>query len=100
MSATTAHPPSVHAATTPMVRAAAIGACGMLLGFAGLQVALAAGAPLGEHVWGGTLDPRVIARLTGWVGQLEVSVAERACGRSAVTDREQCDACASDETML
>jgi len=26
------------------------------LGFAGLQVALAAGAPLGEHVWGGTQE--------------------------------------------
>lgn len=26
------------------------------MGFAGLQVALAAGAPLGEHVWGGTQD--------------------------------------------
>jgi hypothetical protein len=38
------------------VRLAAIGAGGILLGFAGLQVALAAGAPLGEHVWGGTQE--------------------------------------------
>ncbi len=44
-------------ADTPVVRNAAAGACGILLSFAGLQVALAAGAPLGEHVWGGTQDP-------------------------------------------
>ena len=36
--------------------AAAAGVAGILGGFAGLQVALAAGAPLGEHVWGGTQD--------------------------------------------
>ena len=36
------------------VEAAALGAGTILLGFAGLQIALAAGAPLGEHVWGGT----------------------------------------------
>jgi hypothetical protein len=36
--------------------AAAAGVAGILVGFAGLQVALAAGAPLGEHVWGGTQD--------------------------------------------
>jgi len=38
---------------TTAVRAAALGAGAVLLGFAGLQIALAAGAPLGEHVWGG-----------------------------------------------
>ncbi len=38
------------------VRAAAAGAATIYLGFAGMQVALAAGAPLGEHVWGGTQD--------------------------------------------
>ncbi len=43
-------------ARTTALRTAAIGAGGILLGFAGLQVALAAGAPLGEHVWGGTQD--------------------------------------------
>jgi hypothetical protein len=36
--------------------AAATGAAGVCLAFAGVQVALAAGAPLGEHVWGGTQD--------------------------------------------
>lgn len=36
--------------------AAALGASGLCLGVAGVQVALAAGAPLGEHVWGGTQD--------------------------------------------
>lgn len=43
-------------AETTAVRAAAVGAGAVLLGFAGLQIALAAGAPLGEHVWGGTQD--------------------------------------------
>ena len=38
------------------VEAAALGAGTILLGFAGLQIALAAGAPLGEHVWGGTQE--------------------------------------------
>ena len=33
------------------VRVAAAGAAGICLAFAGMQVALAAGAPLGEHVW-------------------------------------------------
>lgn len=46
---------------TPVVRVAAAGAGGILLAFAGLQVALAAGAPLGEHVWGGTQDPQLPA---------------------------------------
>ena len=55
MSATIDRTPSAPA-DTPVVRNAAAGACGILLAFAGLQVALAAGAPLGEHVWGGTQD--------------------------------------------
>ena len=41
---------------TAGVTSAAIGAAGVCLAFAGVQVALAAGAPLGEHVWGGTQD--------------------------------------------
>ena len=55
MSATTDRAPSAPM-DTPVVRNAAAGACGILLAFAGLQFALAAGAPLGEHVWGGTQD--------------------------------------------
>ena len=47
---------SFRPAGTTALRTAAIGGVGILLGFAGLQVALAAGAPLGEHVWGGTQD--------------------------------------------
>ncbi|MFK7920002.1 MAG: hypothetical protein AB8G14_18145 [Ilumatobacter sp.] len=35
---------------------AAAGAAGICLTFAGLQVALAAGAPIGEHFWGGSQD--------------------------------------------
>lgn len=42
--------------STVGVTAAALGAAGVCLAFAGVQVALAAGAPLGEHVWGGTQD--------------------------------------------
>jgi hypothetical protein len=38
------------------VTVAATGAAGVCLGFAGLQVALAAGAPFGDHVWGGTQE--------------------------------------------
>ena len=50
--------PSTFRRTTPSpaVGAAAIGASAILVGFAGLQIALAAGAPLGEHVWGGTQE--------------------------------------------
>ncbi len=43
-------------ARTTAVRSAAVGAGGILLGFTGLQVAFAAGAPLGEHLWGGSQD--------------------------------------------
>lgn len=50
-----AAPPERLAATTP-IGLAATGAGVILLGFAGLQIALAAGAPLGEHVWGGTQE--------------------------------------------
>ena len=54
MSAAVTHPSGTTVA--PAVRVAAIGAGGILLGFAGLQIALAGGAPLGEHVWGGTRE--------------------------------------------
>jgi hypothetical protein len=43
-------------ASTAAVRFAALGAAGVCSAFAGLQVALAAGAPFGEHVWGGTQE--------------------------------------------
>lgn len=50
--------PSTSSRTTasPAVAVAAAGAGVIMLGFAGLQIALAAGAPLGEHVWGGTQE--------------------------------------------
>lgn len=38
-------------------------AAGVYLGFAGLQVALAGGAPLGEHVWGGSQDAVLSGRM-------------------------------------
>ena len=38
------------------ITSAAVGAAGVCVAFAGLQIALAAGAPLGDHVWGGTQD--------------------------------------------
>ncbi len=44
------------ASRPPAVAAAAVGVTGICAAFAGLQVALAAGAPLGEHVWGGTQE--------------------------------------------
>ena len=59
---------------TPVVRNAAAGACGILLGFAGLQVALAAGAPLGEHVWGGTQDPQLPAGMRAASGGAAVAL--------------------------
>ena len=49
----TATTPPVRTAGTPALTAAAVGAAGICLGAAGVQVALASGAPLGEHVWGG-----------------------------------------------
>ena len=42
--------------STSAVTGAARGAAGVGAAGAGVQVALAAGAPLGEHVWGGTQD--------------------------------------------
>jgi hypothetical protein len=41
-------------ASTAATTVAAVGAAGVCVAFSGLQIALAAGAPLGEHVWGGT----------------------------------------------
>lgn len=56
-------PPWHPGAGTSVTTAAAVGAAGICTSFAGLQLALAAGAPLGEHVWGGTqervLSPRM-----------------------------------------
>jgi len=50
----------VHALQRPTgtlaVTEAALGAAGVCVAVAGVQVALAAGAPLGEHVWGGIQD--------------------------------------------
>lgn len=52
----TAAVPTLGHSTGTDVTAAALGAAGVCVAFAGIQVALAAGAPLGEHVWGGTQD--------------------------------------------
>jgi hypothetical protein len=90
MTTTTAHPPSVHAAATPMVRTAAVGACGILLGFAGLQVALATGAPLGEHVWGGTQDrqlPNTMRVASGAAAVVLTSAAWVVARRGGVIER-------------
>ena len=56
MSAAATRPATVR--SEPLIRAAALGVAAICTSFAGLQVALAAGAPLGEHVWGGS-QPRV-----------------------------------------
>lgn len=57
MSTVAAHPATVRSG--PGARAAALGVAAICASFAGLQVALAAGAPLGEHVWGSS-QPRVL----------------------------------------
>lgn len=71
--------------TDPVVRLAAGGAAGIYLSFAGLQAALAAGAPLGEHVWGGSqgrvLSPGMRVASVG-AGVALVSMAH-AVGRRA-----------------
>ncbi|MDW3214723.1 MAG: hypothetical protein R8G01_12035 [Ilumatobacteraceae bacterium] len=81
--------PSGPAATTG-VRAAAIGAAGILLGFAGLQVALAAGAPLGEHVWGGSQDrvlPTGMRAVAGGAAVALTAAAAIVAGRAGLIGR-------------
>ena len=56
MSAVTTQPVTVRSSGAG---AAAVGVAAICTSFAGLQVALAAGAPFGEHVWGGS-QPRVL----------------------------------------
>ncbi len=53
---TTTIPTVERSSGTAAVGSAAVGAAGVCVAFAGLQIALAAGAPLGDHVWGGTQD--------------------------------------------
>ena len=53
---TTTVPALDRSTSTAVVTAAAVGGAGVCVAVAGMQVALAAGAPLGEHVWGGTQD--------------------------------------------
>lgn len=81
-----AAPSTLSTLATGRLRGAAIGAGGILLGFAGLQVALAAGAPFGEHVWGGTQDRvlpggmRVVAAGSAVVLTVAASVVVRRAG--------------------
>ena len=56
MTTSTTATASDHGAIPASVTAAALGAAGVYLAGAGVQVALAVGAPLGHHVWGGTQD--------------------------------------------
>lgn len=56
MSDVATHPAASH--SEPGARAA-LGVAAICTSFAGLQIALAPGAPLGEHVWGGS-QPRVL----------------------------------------
>ncbi len=72
----TTHPSPTTVA--PVVGAAAIGAGGILLGFAGLQIALAAGAPLGEHVWGGTQERVLPAGMRAAAGGAAVALTAAA----------------------
>jgi len=53
---TTTVPALDRATHSAAITSAAVGAAGVCVAFAGLQIALAAGAPLGDHVWGGMQD--------------------------------------------
>ena len=53
---TTTVPTLDRSTSTTATTLAAVGAGSVCVAFAGLQTALAAGAPLSEHVWGGTQD--------------------------------------------
>lgn len=52
--------PTITTGSAGAVRPAAAGAASIFLAFAGMQLALAAGAPFGEHVWGGS-QPSVLS---------------------------------------
>lgn len=54
-------PQSLAATPTRGVSAAAVTAAVLLTGFTALQLALAGGAPLGEHVWGAGSTTAVLA---------------------------------------
>ena len=56
MTTTIIRPTGFRSTSAGAVASAALGAAGVCLAFAGVQIALAAGAPLGESVWGGTQD--------------------------------------------
>lgn len=89
MSTTIDRAPSRSTDTT-VVRAAAIGSSSILLAFAGLQVALAAGAPLGEHVWGGTQDrqlPTGMRVVAGGAAVALVGAASIVARRGGLIDR-------------
>lgn len=49
-------PTTIRSHESTAVRGAAVGAAGICMAFAGMQIALAAGAPLGRHVWGGSQE--------------------------------------------
>lgn len=66
-----------------MSKRAATGVAAICASFAGLQIALAAGAPLGEHVWGGS-QPRV---LPGGMRVVSVGAAGVLIGMAAVVAR-------------
>jgi hypothetical protein len=77
-------------AGTTAIRVAAIGAGGILLGFSGLQVALAAGAPLGGHVWGGTQErvlPPGMRAVAGAAAIALTAAAATVARRAGLIDR-------------
>jgi hypothetical protein len=81
MSAGAVHPATVRC--EPGARAAALGVAVICTSFAGLQIALAAGAPLGEHVWGGS-QPAV---LPGSMRIVAVGAAVFLGGMASVVNR-------------
>jgi hypothetical protein len=81
MSAGAAHPATVR--SEPGARAAALGVAAICTSFAGLQIALAAGAPLGEHVWGGSQP----TELSGSMRIVAVGAADVLVGMATVETR-------------
>ena len=81
MSTFAAYPATVR--SEPGARAAALGVAAICTSFAGLQIALAAGAPLGEHVWGGS-QPTL---LSGSMRVVAVGAAVVLVGMATVVTR-------------
>ena len=68
------NPTTPAGAPTRAVATAAVTAAALLTGFAALQFALAGGAPVGEHVWGGRSTTAVLSPTLRIVSALAAAV--------------------------